>query len=198
MIKKIILLFTVVISGCDKTNKIPSPDGNLILVTSINNSKEDITLYRCVKFEIQDLKGNILYKEQTRNANNMYWKMYWEGNDKVALTTGSLYTVFWQRKSSGKWEKFVSNLIFSPDKKLVLHYFLKAGSNKIHFSIGVPYRMEQGEVSAMDILYRVKTNIFKNEEINAEWISSDKIKIGGDRAGDFYWQRQKSGKWKQL
>ncbi len=93
--------------GCTerRSNSISSPDGSLTLVTSINDSQEDPTKYLCVKFQIVDSTGMVLYEEQTGASDRMRWSMQWDGNQRVVLNSSDIGTVAWEQQADGLWRK---------------------------------------------------------------------------------------------
>ncbi len=94
--------------GCTETasnNSIPSPDGSLTLVTSINRSKDDLTKYLCVRFQIVDSAGKVIYEEQTGASDRMRWSMQWDGNDRIVLDSSDIGTLVWERQADGIWHK---------------------------------------------------------------------------------------------
>ncbi len=95
------------LAGCTpaQTNSIPSPDGRLVLVTTVNTDRTDPTVYLCVKFQILDDSGHILYEEQTRASARMRWTMRWDGNARVVLESSDIGTHVWERGSDGRWQK---------------------------------------------------------------------------------------------
>ncbi|MBV9868826.1 MAG: hypothetical protein JO316_26065 [Abitibacteriaceae bacterium] len=114
-IQRLALLCAMVVgsglmSGCGNSRAstpappLPSPDGKLLLVTSINTSHSDPVTYGCVKFAIQDRQGKILYQQQTHAAARMRWSMHWQGNDTVVLQSSDIGTDTWQRDHKGRWQ----------------------------------------------------------------------------------------------
>lgn len=87
------------------SSSIPSPDGSLILVTSVNQSKDDPITYLCVKFQIVDSAGNLLYEEQTRASDRMRWSMHWEDNQHIVLDSSDIGTRVWEQQANGSWQK---------------------------------------------------------------------------------------------
>ncbi len=109
--KRLILALAVIdltiLCGCSSRTLTPepikSPDGKLVLVTSVNTSKADMTKYLCVKFEIRDSSGAVLYQEQTGASTRMKWRMYWDGNRRVVLESFDIGTYAWEQQPDGKW-----------------------------------------------------------------------------------------------
>lgn len=95
------------LSGCTPTRSeaIPSPDGRLFLIPAINTDKTDPRVYLCVKFEIRDSAGRLLYTEQTRASARMRWSMRWDGNERVVLESSDIGTYAWERGHDGQWHK---------------------------------------------------------------------------------------------
>jgi hypothetical protein len=105
----LILLFILLTStiGCvsRQANSIPSPDGHLILVTAINHDKTDLRTYLCVKFQITDNAGHVLYEEQTYASNRMKWDIKWDGNERIVLDSSDIGTYTWELTNDGRWQK---------------------------------------------------------------------------------------------
>jgi hypothetical protein len=102
------VLFLLALVGCSSTPNlvpIPSPDGKLTVVPTINQSQNDPTKYLCVRFAIVDGKGKILHQEHTSASVRMKWSLKWQGNDKIVLKSADIGTYIWQRQASGKWKK---------------------------------------------------------------------------------------------
>ncbi len=99
------IMVILILPGCAPTpsKSIPSPDGRLALVTSVNRSKADVTTYLCVRFQIVDSTGKVLYEEQTHASDRMRWKMSWEGSDRVVLDSSDIGTLAWERQADGSW-----------------------------------------------------------------------------------------------
>lgn len=101
----IVMLFLLL--GCTerRSHSVSSPDGTLTLITSINNSQEDPTKYLCVKFQIVDSTGRVLYEEQTGASNRMRWRIQWDGNTRVVLDSSDIGTVAWEQQVNGSWHE---------------------------------------------------------------------------------------------
>lgn len=101
------LVVLVFLLGCtaarSSTHSIPSPDGSLTLITSMNQNKEDLTKYLCVKFQIVDATGKVWYEEQTGASDRMQWEMYWDENDRVVLESSDIGTLAWEQQADGTW-----------------------------------------------------------------------------------------------
>ena len=102
-----VLLGLGLLVGCSaaQPNATPSPDGRFVLLTTINADKTDPTVYLCVKFQIMDEAGHLLYEEQTRASDRMRWTMKWAGNERVVLESSDIGTYTWERGSNGLWQK---------------------------------------------------------------------------------------------
>lgn len=102
------LLFSLALWGCSAPPNLapmPSPDGKLNLVPTINQSQNDPTKYLCVHFAIMDAKGKVLHQEQTSASSRMKWSLNWQGNDKIVLKSADIGTYTWQRQPDGKWKR---------------------------------------------------------------------------------------------
>ncbi len=93
--------------GCTGTrsSSIPSPDGKLTLITSINRSKDNPTKYLCVKFQIIDSTGKVLYEEQTGASDRMRWSIYWKDTQHVVLDSADIGTMIWEQQANGSWHR---------------------------------------------------------------------------------------------
>lgn len=101
----IIFCFCILFISCDHSgvNSITSPNGNLILMTSVNTDKTDLTKYLCVKFQITDTSGKVLYVEQTGASDRMGWEMKWDGDTRIVLKSSDIGTYTWEQQPDGSW-----------------------------------------------------------------------------------------------
>jgi hypothetical protein len=102
-----IALLLLTAAGCAPKGQPPltSPDGSLILVTSVENSHADPAAYLCVVFEIQDAKGKILHTENTHASDMSCWQMRWASNKQIVLQSSDVGTFRWSRQPDGTWKK---------------------------------------------------------------------------------------------
>jgi len=102
-------LASILLAGCvprwSSTQTIPSPDGSLTLVTSIEQSHADPKTYLCVVFEIRDRSGHVLHRENTRASDVMRWKMVWESNESIRLDSSDIGPSRWVRQPGGIWKR---------------------------------------------------------------------------------------------
>lgn len=84
---------------------IPSPDGSMNLVTSVERRREDPGAYLCVVFEIHDPSGKTIHRENTRASSTSRWKMGWKSNDEIFLESGDIGDYVWIRAKEGAWTK---------------------------------------------------------------------------------------------
>jgi len=101
-----LLFFSGLVFGCTTSHStsIPSPDGSLTLVTSINQDRADRTAYLCVKFQIFDKAGQVVYEEQTHASDRMIWTMKWEGDQRLVLESSDIGTYAWEQGTGGMWQ----------------------------------------------------------------------------------------------
>ena len=105
MVFPLVTVFLTLVAACSPSAPAPiaSPDGSMILVTSIEQSHRDPTTYLCVVFEIQDKAGRILHKENTRASSIMRWNISWVSNDRIKLESSDIGKRLWTRQPSGSW-----------------------------------------------------------------------------------------------
>jgi hypothetical protein len=101
----VLALLTVV--GCSRKMPppLPSPDGSLTLVTSVEHSRADPQTYLCVVFEIRDTSGKVVHRENTRASDNSRWKMSWVSADRIQLKSSDVGTYYWTSQPDGTWKK---------------------------------------------------------------------------------------------
>ena len=104
---KHILTFFVLLSALAITLRSAekSPDGSFVLVTSIEESKIDPTLYGCVILEIKDSQNHVIHQENTRASSFQRWNIRWLSNDKIELQSSDIGKLIWIRTQDGKWQK---------------------------------------------------------------------------------------------
>ena len=61
---------------------IPSPDGSLLLKSSVNQNTTDPAGYLRVIVEIKDLYGNMVFRETTPASDTMRWSLKWVNNNE--------------------------------------------------------------------------------------------------------------------
>jgi hypothetical protein len=82
---------------------IASPDGNFVLVATVNRSKADPGRYLCVAFDVTDARGVLLDHHQTGASHVMRWNIGWLGNDTIRLESSDVGTYLWERREDGHW-----------------------------------------------------------------------------------------------
>jgi hypothetical protein len=95
-------------SGAASTasQRIPSPDGSRVLVTSVNTSQADPTAYLTVEFEIRNAaNGEVLFRDSTGASVRMRWSMTWLSNSEVKLTSSDIGDYCWAEAPDGSWER---------------------------------------------------------------------------------------------
>jgi hypothetical protein len=104
------------LTGCRRAPPpLYSPDGSMMLVTSIERSRRDPASYLCVVFEIRSTNGATLHRENTRASDTMRWSMSWRGNLKVRLTSGDIGDYEWHKNPDGTWTKSEPDLNKPPN-----------------------------------------------------------------------------------
>ena len=82
---------------------IPSPDGRLLLESSVNQSTADPANYLRVVVEIKDLYGNMVFRETTPASDTMRWSLKWVSNNKVFLDSADIGRYIIRRVDSNQW-----------------------------------------------------------------------------------------------
>lgn len=95
------------LAGCTPASKppFPSPDGSLMLHTSIESSRSDPAAYGCVVIEIRDKSGKVLHRENSHASDFHKWEISWTSNDELKLMSSDIGDRTWVRQSDGTWEK---------------------------------------------------------------------------------------------
>ncbi|UCG09084.1 MAG: hypothetical protein JSV83_10705 [Desulfobacterales bacterium] len=82
---------------------IPSPDGSLLLKSSVNHSIEDPARYLCVIVEVKNLYGKTLYREITPASDTMRWSIQWISNDAILLDSSDIGRYIIRRVGDKLW-----------------------------------------------------------------------------------------------
>lgn len=90
--------------GGDRAERrLPSPDGSKVLVTSVNNSRADMTRYLTIEFEIRDAASQtVLFSEQTGASSRLAWDIRWLSDTEIQLDSSDIGTYCWQEQA-GAW-----------------------------------------------------------------------------------------------
>jgi len=95
------------ISACGQSPStsvsIPSPDGRLLLKSSVNQSPEDPARYLCVIVEIKNLYGKTIYREITPASDTMRWSINWISNDAILLEGSDIGRYIIRRMDDKLW-----------------------------------------------------------------------------------------------
>jgi hypothetical protein len=103
-------MLLVLANGCtSKSRTIPSPDGSMEIVTSVEQSRADPTAYPCVIFEIRDKQGRVLYKQNTHASDRMRWNMDWVLTNRIRLVSSDIGTRLWEQETNGNWELILND-----------------------------------------------------------------------------------------
>lgn len=100
-----VLLFLVALGCSSGTPEIPSPDGLLKIVTSVERNNADPAAYRCVILEIRDAAGRVIFRENTRASDTHRWSLTWISNDRIRLESSDIGTYCWSRQADNSWKK---------------------------------------------------------------------------------------------
>ena len=102
----LVWIFASLTLGCHRVPPpLPSPDGSMLLVTSVEKSRNDPGAYLCVVFEIRSTNGVTLHRENTRASVTMRWSVSWESNSNLVLKSSDIGDYRWWRQSDGTWKK---------------------------------------------------------------------------------------------
>jgi hypothetical protein len=82
---------------------IPSPDGRLLLKSSVNHSPEDPARYLCVIVEIKNLYGKTIHREITPASDTMRWSIHWISNDAILLEGSDIGRYIIRRMDEKMW-----------------------------------------------------------------------------------------------
>ena len=97
----------LLLAGCGRQSLAPqpSPDGSMLLVTSLEKPPGKGRMPLCLAFEIRSTNGTVLHRENTRGSDTMRWSMAWQDNSTVTLESSDIGTYSWQRQEDGSWKK---------------------------------------------------------------------------------------------
>ena len=82
---------------------IPSPDGSLLLKSSVNQNTSDPAAYLRVVVEIKDLYGNRVFHETTPASDTMRWSLRWVSNQEILLDSAEIGRYVIRRVQNKQW-----------------------------------------------------------------------------------------------
>jgi hypothetical protein len=102
-----VILFQLIMIGCGQSPSasvpMPSPNGRLLLKSSINENAGDPVHYLCVIVEIQDLFGNTLFREITPASDMKRWSVRWVNNKTIVLDSSGMGKYVIRRTEGNRW-----------------------------------------------------------------------------------------------
>ena len=100
-----LMVFTFVACGQSPSTSvsIPSPDGSLLLKSSVNQNTEDPASYLRVVVEIKDLYGNSVFRETTPASDTMRWSLKWVSNNEILLDSAEIGRYVIRRVDNRQW-----------------------------------------------------------------------------------------------
>lgn len=102
-----IILLLLFFTGCGQSPSsslsIPSPDGSLLLKSSVNQNTGDPAGYLRVVVEIKDLYGNMVFRETTSASDTMRWSLKWTSNTEILLDSADIGRYVIRRVDSKQW-----------------------------------------------------------------------------------------------
>ena len=103
----LIILMILYFIGCGQSPStsvsIPSPDGSLLLKSSVNQNTADPSGYLRVVVEIKDLYGNSVFRETTPASDTMRWSLKWVNNNEIFLDSADIGRYVIRRVDSKQW-----------------------------------------------------------------------------------------------
>ena len=103
----LIILMILYFIGCGQSPStslsIPSPDGRLLLKSSVNQETADPAGYLRVVVEIIDLYGNSVFRETTPASDTMRWSLKWVSNNEILLDSADIGRYIIRRVDSKQW-----------------------------------------------------------------------------------------------
>ena len=102
-----ILLMVLCFISCGQSPStsvsIPSPDGSLLLKSSVNQNSGDPASYLRVVVEIKDLYGNVVFRETTPASDTMRWSLKWISNNEILLDSSDTGRYIIRRVDNKQW-----------------------------------------------------------------------------------------------
>ncbi|MBW2410109.1 MAG: hypothetical protein JRF72_09955 [Deltaproteobacteria bacterium] len=102
-----IIIMFIFFPGCGQSPStsvsIPSPDGSLLLKSSVNQNKSDPATYLRVVVEIKDLYGNRVFRETTPASDTMRWSLRWVSNQEILLDSAEIGRYVIRRVQNKQW-----------------------------------------------------------------------------------------------
>ena len=102
-----IIVTVLLIFGCGQSPStsvsIPSPDGSLLLKSSVNQNTSDPAGYLRVVVEIKDLYGNIVFRETTPASDTRRWSLKWISNHEILLDSSDTGRYIIRRVENKQW-----------------------------------------------------------------------------------------------
>ena len=103
----LIVIWILVFPGCGQSPStsvsIPSPDGSLLLKSSVNQNTSDPAAYLRVVVEIKDLYGNRVFRETTPASDTMRWSLRWVSNQEILLDSAEIGRYVIRRVQNKQW-----------------------------------------------------------------------------------------------
>lgn len=100
------MLVVLALVACDEEPApLRSPDGQWVLTPKINDSRSDPTSYRCLRIEIRDASGKVVFSEQTHASVRMKWNARWLGSNRFEIDSSDVGTLRWRRRADGGWRR---------------------------------------------------------------------------------------------
>ena len=103
----LIVIWFLVFPGCGQSPStsvsIPSPDGSLLLKSSVNQNTSDPAAYLRVVVEIKDLYGNRVFRETTPASDTMRWSLRWVSNHEILLDSAEIGRYVIRRVQNKQW-----------------------------------------------------------------------------------------------
>ena len=104
-ISMVLMVFIFVACGQSPSTSvsIPSPDGSLLLKSSVNQNTADPASYLRVVVEIKDLYGNSVFRETTPASDTMRWSLKWVNNNVIFLDSADIGRYVIRRVDNKQW-----------------------------------------------------------------------------------------------
>lgn len=105
--KILLVAMAFVLAACGPKFKAPrpSPDGSLILFTTLETSHRDEAAYGCVIVELQDKAENVILRENSGASAFQRWDVAWVSNDEFKLSSADIGDCIWKRQADATWKR---------------------------------------------------------------------------------------------